>query len=209
MRTAKISLLLVLMFALAMAAGAVTDRLAWGRRPPAMEQPQRVGVVGGSSLAEELQLTREQTEQIRPIWEEARDAAHACANEAERIQRDHEEQLKGMLTDEQKARYERLSQENHLKIAAQDARRKDAFRQAVARTEKLLREDQRRPTGRSSRTRWGPSRARGRRLRRWIDPHPGEHESSRGDRLGLHWVRRGNGAAGVLLADPPAGSLVS
>jgi predicted phage gp36 major capsid-like protein len=93
-------------------------------------------------LSGQLQLSREQCEQMRPIWEAARDAARSCSKEAERIQFDHEEQLKALLTDEQKARYEQLSQENHRRIAAEDARRKEAFHKALESTQKILRADQ-------------------------------------------------------------------
>jgi hypothetical protein len=133
----KVTILLMAMFALAMAAGVVTGRLL--SRPLAPPQAS-----GASSLADELQLSRDQQEQMRKYWEEARHTAQACAREAERIQRQHDEQLQKILTDEQKGEYERLSQANHQRIAEQDAKRQAAFHQAVNSTEKILRPDQRR-----------------------------------------------------------------
>lgn len=79
---------------------------------------------------------------MRPIWEAARDEARACARQADRVQQEHEDQLTSMLNDEQKRKYEKLSQANHRRIAALDARRKAAFRQAVEDTRMILREDQ-------------------------------------------------------------------
>jgi Spy/CpxP family protein refolding chaperone len=143
MRTLKITLVLGVMFVVAMAAGVMAGRATArpGSRPSA-PPPESTQEVGGSPLADELQLSREQAEQMRPIWEAARTTAQASAKEAERIQREHDEQLRAMLTDEQRARYAQLSQANHRRIAAADARRREAFRQAVAETKKILRPDQ-------------------------------------------------------------------
>ena len=141
MKTMKITVVLVLMFVLTMAAGVVMGRLV-SREPRPHGPVQRVAVVGVSPLSEELQLSAEQREQMRPIWEEARDIARSCAADGEQVQRQHEEQLKALLTEDQKRRYEQISQENHRKIADLDEKRKDAFRQAVERTRKILREDQ-------------------------------------------------------------------
>src|SRR5882762_903466 len=128
MKTTKITILLVLMFIVAITAGMVAGRAMAGRRVPSQKTFQ------GSALAEELQLSPEQVAQMRPIWEEARDKARACAKVADEIQHEHEQQLREMLTEGQKARYEKLSRENHQKIAAQDGERKDAFRQAILST---------------------------------------------------------------------------
>ena len=46
------------------------------------------------------------------------------------------------MSDGQKADYQKLSEEDHDRIAALDARRKEAFRKAVDFTEKILNEDQ-------------------------------------------------------------------
>src|SRR6476661_6327355 len=125
MRKTKVAVVLGAMFVLAMAAGVVTGRLT--TRAPTQNAPQQYpGLTGGSPLADELQLSRAQSEQMRPIWEAARDTARSCAAEAEQVQRDHEQQLRAMLTDEQKAQYERMSQENHRRIEVQDARRREA-----------------------------------------------------------------------------------
>jgi hypothetical protein len=134
MKTTKITILLVLMFVLALTAGMVAGRAMAGRR---VQRPFQ-----GSALSEELQLSPEQIEQMRPIWEAARDKARACGKVAEQIQREHEQQLTEMLTEDQKARYQKLSWQNHQKIAAQDEERKVAFRQAILSTKKILRPEQ-------------------------------------------------------------------
>jgi Spy/CpxP family protein refolding chaperone len=127
---------LLLMFVLTLAAGVVVGRLTSAR--PATHPP----VAGGSPLADELQLTPEQSAQMRPIWEAAREAARNNARDAQDVQRHHEEQLAALLTPEQRQQYGRLSDENHKKIADLDAKRREAFAKAVARTREILRPDQ-------------------------------------------------------------------
>jgi Spy/CpxP family protein refolding chaperone len=139
MRTTKVAIVLILLFVLTIAAGAVMGRLL---SAPPLPQTQQAGVVGGSPLSDELRLSPEQAAQMRPIWEAARDIARECAQNAERIQREHEEQLAALLTDEQKLKYEKLTQANHRRIAALDARRREAFGKAVAHTRNILRDDQ-------------------------------------------------------------------
>jgi vacuolar-type H+-ATPase subunit E/Vma4 len=129
------------MFVVTMSAGLVAGRLTLNRAHPPGPQT-RPEAAGGSPLTAELQLTAEQAAEMRPIWEAARDAARASARQAERVQQEHEDQLTSMLTEEQKRKYEQLSQANHRRIAALDARRKEAFRQAVEATRKVLREEQ-------------------------------------------------------------------
>src|SRR5437588_2157111 len=110
MRTTQVTIALVVMFVLTMSAGLVTGRLTSRQPQPPEPRTQQARVVGGSPLASELALGPEQAAQMRPIWEAARDAARACAADADRIQREHEDQLTAMLTDEQKAKYEQLTQ---------------------------------------------------------------------------------------------------
>ena len=137
----KVTIVLVIMFVLALTTGVVTGRLS-ARYEPAPQARQQPGQAGGSPLSDQLRLTPAQAAQMRSFWEAARDTAHACARDAERVQRDHEKQLTAMLTDEQKQQYERLSRQNHDRIAALDDERKQAFRQAVAQTKQVLRDDQ-------------------------------------------------------------------
>lgn len=142
MKATKVTTALVLMFVVTMSAGVIAGRLT-SNRPQSRAAPMQPALgSGGSPLTAELQLTPEQGSQMRPIWEAVRDEARACARQAERIQQEHEDQLTAILTDEQKLKYEQLSQANHKRIAALDARRKEAFRQAVDETRKILRDDQ-------------------------------------------------------------------
>jgi DNA anti-recombination protein RmuC len=142
MKATQVTTVLVLMFVVTMSAGVVAGRLMLNGPRPAAAQTRPAAEAVDSPLAAELQLTAEQAARMRPIWEAARDTARASARQAERVQQEHEEQLTAMLTDEQKRKYEQLSQANHRRIAALDARRREAFRQAVDDTRKILREDQ-------------------------------------------------------------------
>jgi hypothetical protein len=146
----KLTILVIAMFVFALAAGLITGRLIWHQAssssPPASSGPTPVAhaptTAPASPLAQALQLTPEQTAQMRPIWQVARNTAVACLHDAQAIQKNHEEQLLAMLTDEQKARYAQLTQEDHERIAAADAKRQEAFRVAVERTRKILHPDQ-------------------------------------------------------------------
>jgi Spy/CpxP family protein refolding chaperone len=126
----------VLMFVLTLAAGTVIGRLTAARGPA------RSSAVGGSPLSDELQLTPEQSARMRPIWEAARETARSSARDAGEVQREHEERLAAMLTPQQREQYGQLSEENHRRIAELDAKRREAFAKAVAKTREILRPDQ-------------------------------------------------------------------
>jgi Spy/CpxP family protein refolding chaperone len=141
----RISLLLVLLFLLTLTAGLVTGRLVARQSAPRPAMPRiglGIGLRSGSPLSDELQLTADQRDEMRLIWEDARDAARSCATDADRIEREHSDRLNALLTPDQKKQYQRLSEEDHAKIVALDARRKAAFRKAVDRTKGMLHADQ-------------------------------------------------------------------
>ena len=141
MRARQITLLLVLNFVIALAAGVVAGRALAGRSNAGLLGPTTM-TAGDSFLGGQLQLTPEQTEKMRPIWEAARDTAQECAREADRIQRDNETQLQELLTEPQKTKYEQITAEHHRRIVEQDEKRKEAFRQAVEQTHGILRAEQ-------------------------------------------------------------------
>ena len=71
----RATILLIVLFILSLAAGAVTGRLA-GQQPSS--RSQRPATSGGSPLADELQLSSEQRDQMRPSGKTARDTARAA-----------------------------------------------------------------------------------------------------------------------------------
>ena len=153
MKPPKLTLLFLAMFAIAVSAGIMIGRLI---ARPSYSQEARCG---STFLREELQLTADQSEKMRPLWESARDIARACAAEAEQVQHENDIQLKAILTDEQKGKYEELSRKNHAKIAALDARRKEAFRGAVDLTRAILNPEQQKTYEQILKTRVGSTDA--------------------------------------------------
>lgn len=139
MKTGKLIALILLNFAIAIAAGVIAARTL---ARPVGSPPPGTSPALDSNLASQLQLTPEQTEKMRSIWEDARDVARDCAHEADRIQKDNDASLQALLTEPQKAEYEKISAENKRRVNEQDAKRKDAFRVAVEQTRTILRPDQ-------------------------------------------------------------------
>jgi len=110
--------------------------------PPAPPLPP-----GGSlekSLAEELQLSADQREQMRGIWEGVRDRMHQAFDEANDLQRQRDERLVGILSsDEQRAQFAKISKEFAEKYNQLARERDEAFNAAVEKTKKLLSDEQR------------------------------------------------------------------
>ena len=138
MRATKITLILIIMCGVALGAGVVAGKLT--TRTPAPLVPI---VSPGAGLTDELALTSEQREQMRQIWESVRDTAETCSRQAQTAEKQMQAELIGMLTDEQKARYEKLSNGTKAKIDSLNAYRQHAFKDAVDRTLQILKPDQR------------------------------------------------------------------
>ena len=141
MRTIKIATILVMMCIVTLSAGVVAGTLVV-RQPVASPAPSILA--GGSPLTDELALTPEQRQQMKQIWESARDTAQTCARQAQSAQHELDQQLIGMLTPEQRDRYAQITRAARDKVDALDAQRQQAFRHAVDRTEQILDADQRR-----------------------------------------------------------------
>jgi hypothetical protein len=127
------------MFIMTLAAGVLTGRLMKARAASSSSQP---APAGGSFLVNELQLTAEQSNRMRAIWEQARDTVQEDMRTAERIQQQQDEQLNALLTPAQRTEYARITNEGRNRLAALDAKRKEAFALAVAQTREILRPDQ-------------------------------------------------------------------
>jgi Spy/CpxP family protein refolding chaperone len=129
MRSSKTSLLVVLMFVVALAAGAVAGKLAtWG---------------GTTGSLDDLHLSQAQRDQMRQIWESVQQTADDCRKDAEAAQNAQRDQLIALLNDEQKAKYAQLTSATSVRIMELNEKRKTAVKHAIARTEALLSEGQR------------------------------------------------------------------
>ena len=95
-------------------------------------------------LAEELALNPEQREQMRQIWEGVRQQAHEAYDDAQRLQKQRDDALVAMLSDEQKAQFEKISKDFADQFSDLEKKREQLFQDAVELTKKLLNEEQRR-----------------------------------------------------------------
>jgi Spy/CpxP family protein refolding chaperone len=136
MMTAKATAVLVLAYVLALAAGTTSGVLAERLRSPNSSATS-------APLAAQLQLNDDQREQMRGAWEDAKDAADDCYKQAQEIQRQRDQALVDMLSDEQKAKFAPIDQGYARQFAALTTRRESAFEQAMAKTEAILTPDQR------------------------------------------------------------------
>jgi hypothetical protein len=122
---------------LAMVAGVVTGTL--GARVSASP----ANASGGSSLSQELGLSSDQRDQMQRIWEKVRTTAHQCQEQAQQLQKQRDDSVFALLTDEQKAKYTQITTECVGKVQALNAQREAAFSTAVAQTKSMLNESQR------------------------------------------------------------------
>ena len=142
---------LVILTVLAVGAGVVAGMVV-SRLPAAATGAPNGGAAspGGagsaapqSALAEELHLSSQQSDQMRVIWEGVRDKVRSSYENADRLQRQRDEAIQALLTPEQKAKFEKLTQDYSDRFIALRRDRDSAFAQAVEQTRKLLADDQR------------------------------------------------------------------
>jgi hypothetical protein len=139
MRFPKATLALLAVAVLALGAGVVAGTL--GQR---VLSPETNVVPGnGSTLSQELGLSADQRDRMQQIWEGVRTTAHDCQEQAQQLQKQRDDAVFALLTDEQKARYTQLTTECFGKIAALNTRREGAFGKAVEDTKAMLTDSQR------------------------------------------------------------------
>jgi len=128
-------ILIIICFVAAFAAG-ISGGLAVSRR--AAER------AGPPFLVEQLDLTPEQASQIRDIWSQTREAMHAAmGGQREALEEEREEAIRGLLTEDQAARYEQVLDDYRRKRDALNEKRQEIIDQAVERTKALLTDEQR------------------------------------------------------------------
>jgi hypothetical protein len=144
----KARFILTLLFVLTLSSGVVAGILVsrWpaagqlgGTRTPATTTP----VVMPSPLVQELELTPQQAEQMKVIWQAVQTKVDDCFLRAQAAQKQREEAIVALLTDEQKAKLAEAQKEYETSLARLKADREKAFNDAVARTRQMLTEPQR------------------------------------------------------------------
>jgi Spy/CpxP family protein refolding chaperone len=154
MRIHKLKLVLVAASILALGAG-VFAGMAVSRLPASAPPIVSTVPLDHASIADELQLTDAQRDQMRSIWEGVRLNVHQTMDRAQSIQKDRDAAVVAMLTDSQKARYAALTQQAAEQFATLTAQRDLAFHDGVDQTRKILTEAQRQAYDRIIRDRVG------------------------------------------------------
>jgi Spy/CpxP family protein refolding chaperone len=142
MKQSRLRIGLVGLTVLALAAG-VTAGLLAARLPIATEAPLPPPPGDRTALAEELGLSPEQREQMREIWEGVRKQVHDAYDDAQRLQGQRDDAMLALLNAEQKAQFESIAKDYADQFAALTKKREQAFKDALARTNKLLNDEQR------------------------------------------------------------------
>ena len=153
MRVPKATLALLVVALLALGAGLVagtlgkrvmsTGAVSSGDGSTGLTTGGPTSVAAGSSLSQELGLSPDQRARMQQIWEGVRDTAHDCQERAQEFQKQRDDAVFAMLTDEQKAKYTRITTECVGRIALLNSRREEAFGKAVEATKGMLNEQQR------------------------------------------------------------------
>lgn len=140
MKRTRIEILLVGLTVLALSAGVVAGMLA--SRLPA-SGTHEAPPPGPMALADELDLTPAQRDQMRQIWEPIRGEIQDCFRAADDLQKQRDQQIMAILDDQQKGRFEKISTEFATKYQELENKREQTFQNAVERTKAILNETQR------------------------------------------------------------------
>ena len=131
---------MIFLTALTLSAGFAAGMLA--KRLPIFDQQTTVST-GNSELIEQLQLTPDQSDKMRVIWEKVRSDVQRSYQDADDLQKRRDRALVGLLDDRQKAEFEKLSADFADQFKSVSQNRDSAFQDAVDQTRKLLNETQR------------------------------------------------------------------
>ncbi|MDB5291374.1 MAG: hypothetical protein JWL69_2615 [Phycisphaerales bacterium] len=130
------TIIVVLMFVLALGAGVVAGKLSARVSQPAAERT-------ATSLTTQLDLSSDQRAQMQHIWEHVREVAHRCARDKETLKKEHEDAVVSLLTDAQKVKYAELTKNANTDKEKIDTLEKQTFEDAVKKTREMLNDQQR------------------------------------------------------------------
>jgi hypothetical protein len=155
MKAVKPMTLLLAAFGLALAAG-ISGGLLLSRLPAAKSASGADAGAATSPLGAELGLTTKQAEEMRAIWEAVRETAQQCLDDGQQLQKDRDDALVALLTDEQKEKFQKVSQDYAEQFAGLNRKRDQEFQKAVRQTKQVLDEQQWRKYEQILRSRVGP-----------------------------------------------------
>ena len=130
------TIIVVLMFVLALGAGVVAGKLSARISQPPAERT-------AANLTTQLDLSSDQRAQMQHIWEHVRDVAHRCARDKKILTKEHEDAVVALLNDIQKEKYKQLTDDTNADAAKIDALEKQTFEDAVKKTREMLNDQQR------------------------------------------------------------------
>ncbi len=141
----KAKAVILVCFVVAFAAGVLLGSVL-GRRtvPPVEPTPAEGGRRHrGPSLSEQLQLTPEQREQMKEMWEAMAQAGRRNRERRMELQRERDRAVKDLYTEEQLTEYERVVQEYETQIEELNEQRRKGFEDVRERTRAILTPEQR------------------------------------------------------------------
>src|SRR5688572_28023705 len=149
----KLPAVLILAFALALLAGGVIGVVAAPRLDPRLKRVVHVlpppstrphdGRFRGPPLGRELDLSPEQEQRMKEIWEATRGEMDEHMRRRHKVEQDWEAAVQEIFTAEQKARFDQLRQEYQARLASVDGEFESIFKRADERTRQILDEAQR------------------------------------------------------------------
>jgi hypothetical protein len=159
MKVPKLMVLLFAAFVLALAAG-VSGGMLLARLPATHQDVGDIASASASPLGTELGLAPQQSEDMRRVWEGVRETAQQCYEDGRRLQKDRDDALVALLSDEQKVKFEKISREFAEQFAELNRKRDRDFEKAVQQTKRILTDSQWQKYERILRSRVGPGALR-------------------------------------------------
>jgi len=139
-----VKILLIGLTALGLSAGVVAGMLV-SRLPAATagagERPASVSAIA-SPLAE-LDLTPDQQQQMQKIWEGVRKDVQGCFDQAQSLQKQRDDAIVSLLSEEQKAKFAEISKQFHDRDVKITGDRQRLLGSAIEQTKQLLNDEQR------------------------------------------------------------------
>ena len=145
----KAKLILIIAFVVTLAAGVVagfTLRM-WSHRPhrPFVgEGPRGPGAAAPHNRFPDLTLTEEQDAKMKEIWDAVmRESRENQGKQHQAFQKQRDEAIRAILTEEQKVKYDEVLKDYAGKMAELGKAREKAFQEAVEKTKLILNAEQR------------------------------------------------------------------
>lgn len=157
MKGSKTRAILLLAFVFALGAGAVAGLLLSHLPFLAAASASPANGAVQSPLTDLLQLTPGQSDQMRTIWEDAQKKSQQVFTDAQGLQKGRDDALVAILTtDQQRAKYEKVTKEYAQRFAELNVRRDRMFQEAVEQTRRILSDEQKQKYEVFLRSRLGP-----------------------------------------------------